>query len=377
MASFGYKPSSMRDVPEQSNPMDEWARSEERSGWVSGTNPAHQSQIEMITRAVQAGQISKEGVENLSKRVKGLAPYLNSALASRETDLSNQNDVSGIVGKYISPGTGGDGDYETPPTDPREDPKGLIRELANNPAYLPVAKEYSQLYGIDKEHAAQGRGEYYTPVYDKDGRLLSFNSRSGQVEQPTLPVVGAKFSPSLQGSLAGASAHGSAVGKDLAGSGNLADSGTSVRNAMAMLDKGIYTGTYAETSKMLAKGIPGMDKEKAANTEQFISHIGNVVIPMMKDLGGSDTVEELNYMKQLVAGNISMEPQAIKNVLAATERKIIAKQRRMKAQAGSVGLGGKAETVLPESGVNTAPTVTQGGVLTDQQREALRKRHGL
>lgn len=101
MAKFSYQP-TMRDSQESpTNMVDEWARSPERKGWVSGTNPKHLQQIEFITKAIEAGQISEEGVRNLAARVKGLAPYITSALESRKSIQGQQN----LISQYVNPGS--------------------------------------------------------------------------------------------------------------------------------------------------------------------------------------------------------------------------------------------------------------------------------
>ena len=73
------------------------------------------------------------------------------------------------------------------------------------------------------------------------------------------------------------------------------------------------------------EGMVG-SKERLANTETFRSYLGDVVIPGLKDFGGSDTVEELKYLQGVYAGDTTAQPKALKNMLERAENKIKAKE---------------------------------------------------
>ena len=62
--------------------------------------------------------------------------------------------------------------------------------------------------------------------------------------------------------------------------------------------------------------------ERLSNTETFRSYLGDVVIPGLKDFGGSDTVEELKYLQSVYAGDTSVQEKTLKNVLNRAENKI-------------------------------------------------------
>lgn len=92
----------------------------------------------------------------------------------------------------------------------------------------------------------------------------------------------------------------------------------SIDAALGLLDKGIHAGIYGNISKNLEKfGAPfaKAPADRAANTEQFLSHVGDVVLPRLKDFGGSDTVEEMKYLQQILAGDVTLEPQALRAIL--------------------------------------------------------------
>lgn len=384
MASFGYKPSpSMRDTSESSNPMDEWARSEERSGWVSGTNPAHLAQIETITRAVQAGQISPEGVANLSKRVKGLAPYINSALASRETDLAINRDVQGIVGKYINEGRPAmpeqgqsSGDYSADPSTEfrpaqpaipsMRNYQGAVDALAANPAYLPYAEKYREIGGLSKAD----RGEYYTPVYDKQGRLLSFNARSGQVTEPETPVVGAKYSPELQGKIEYSKETGKTYGESQAKS-NIELPGAEID---ALQSVKLVDDLLKHPGLKLSVG-PGGLIPKVPGTRQadFITRLEQLQGRQFMDArqllkgGGQITDFEGKKAEQGIA--------RMQRAQSAEEFKAGAREYQDAVRSGVAKLRGKSGRAQTDADMKKPSGVSP--VLTDREREALRKRHGL
>lgn len=350
----GAKRGSLRDVPSEDtsvSQLEEWARSPDRGGSVDGSR--HAEYIKNVSNAIKQGMISEEGAMNLAQRVKGLAPFILPAIGERKQALGIQQEVGGIVNKYISPGTGGGGDYSVPPTDPREDPKGLVRELASNPGLRGVAKDYSDLYGLDKTAAAQGRGAYRIPVQTPAG-IFSFNARAEGDEDVGnyvtdkygRPVIGSASSPDLQGRLSASKEYGKEIGKEASVAGKTGEAADSISSALGILDKGIYAGTYGEAKKFAAKALPG-DKQTVSNTEEFIAHIGNVVIPRMRDLGGSDTEEELRYMRAITGGDLKMEPESIKRILISAERKIQAKQERLRREGKAVGLGEKIDASIP------------------------------
>jgi len=89
-----------------------------------------------------------------------------------------------------------------------------------------------------------------------------------------------------------------------------------------MLDKGIYTGAYAQIKRGAVKWTPGVNTDKAAQTEEFLSHIGNIVIPRLKEFGGNDSNEEMRYLTRVMGGDITLEEKAIRGILNSAEFKI-------------------------------------------------------
>ena len=103
---------------------------------------------------------------------------------------------------------------------------------------------------------------------------------------------------------------------------------SAAQDSLKLLDDGIHTGIFADIKKNLEKGygaVASKEPEKAARTEQFIANVGNLVIPRLKDFGGSDTVEEMKYLQQVMGGNITLEPKALRNILTSVEKKLKAR----------------------------------------------------
>ena len=97
------------------------------------------------------------------------------------------------------------------------------------------------------------------------------------------------------------------------------------QDSLKLLDQGIHTGILADIQKNLEKGygaIAAKEPEKAARTEQFIANVGNLVIPRLKDFGGSDTVEEMKYLQQVMGGNVKLEASTLRNILNSVSKKL-------------------------------------------------------
>jgi hypothetical protein len=124
-----------------------------------------------------------------------------------------------------------------------------------------------------------------------------------------------------------------------------------------LLDQGIYTGAFGDIETGLAKvgaEIGMVDPAKASRTEIFKSYIADIVIPRLKDFGGSDTVEELKYLQDANAGRITAEEQTLRNVLRSVEEKMSRKlsavdevAKRRNVQPGMSTLATVSPTPLP------------------------------
>lgn len=219
-------------------------------------------------------------------------------------------------------------------------------------AQTDLAKAQAGYYGRKSTDAdKEGHGEYSIPVQTGDGIVFAdtrrkkvYDSQGNEIKKP---VVGSTSDPNLQGKIAGSKEYGKKVGEQTAEIDGKLDALEGVQGAREILSKGIYTGTYAEIQKALAKGTPGVDKTTAENTEQFLSHIGEVVIPRLKDFGGNDSNEELKYLQKVTAGDITLEDKALAGILEKAEQKIARGITRLRGRAKQAGL--PAEPEVPKA----------------------------
>lgn len=113
----------------------------------------------------------------------------------------------------------------------------------------------------------------------------------------------------------------------------------SIKGAKNRLSQGINAGIYGPTKQFVTKATGGMigSKEKVINTEKFLSDIGNTVIPRLQEFGGNDSNEELKYLQNVMGGNITLEPEAIRGILDDAEIKIKRGIERLERQGKSAG----------------------------------------
>jgi hypothetical protein len=138
-----------------------------------------------------------------------------------------------------------------------------------------------------------------------------------------------------------AESSGTDVGKKIADIEGPQSALDAIKGAKDIFKKGIFAGKYGPTMENLAgysEGVVG-SKERLANTEQFRAYLGDVVIPGLKDFGGSDTVEELKYLQSVYAGDTTAQPKALEAMLNRAENKIMAKIKRIQDQQKSIETG--------------------------------------
>lgn len=185
-------------------------------------------------------------------------------------------------------------------------------------------------------------GENDSRVKQVDAAIAKMTKSKMSLEEALssgLGVIGAAIAGQQAKSAAAAS--GTDVGKkiaDIEGSQSALDA---IQGAKNIFDRGIYSGKYGPTMENIAgytEGVVG-SKERLANTEEFRAYLGDVVIPGLKDFGGSDTVEELKYLQAVYAGDTSAQPQALKSMLNRAEKKISSKIKRIQDQQAAIEKG--------------------------------------
>jgi hypothetical protein len=160
-------------------------------------------------------------------------------------------------------------------------------------------------------------------------------------------------------------AAGKIVGEAQATIDNKYSAITSLKSARSLLDKGIYAGPYAPLAQGAAKYSGGLigDRKKVINTETFLSEIGNTVIPRLQEFGGNDSVEELRYLRDVQGGRIDLEPETLRNILNAAEKKINEGIERLKLQSQAIERGKPlplGEVKVPKTPKTTQRTTKSG-----------------
>jgi len=165
---------------------------------------------------------------------------------------------------------------------------------------------------------------------------------------------------------AAAKAAGKIVGENLANVENQFSLQTAYKDALSLLNKGIYAGAFGPEQAAATKYSLGSigNQKKLENTEVFLANIGEIVIPRLVQFGGNDSNEELKYLKDVVAGNQRLEPESMKRILSNAEKKVQNNIERLKLQAQSA----KGGTELPISPVVT-PTQTPTKRYNPQTRQ--------
>lgn len=191
------------------------------------------------------------------------------------------------------------------------------------------------------------RAEIIAEFGENDPRVKEINALIAK--KTTGGGIGAEIAAGL-GPLVGAmavsqakkagEAGGTEVGKQSAAIQGKYTALGSIKDAVDMLDKGIYSGGYGPLKEAAAKYAGGLlRKDRLANTQEFRAYIGDVVIPRLQEFGGNDSVEELNYLRSVMAGDTSMEGSAIKNILKRADSKIRAGITRLEEQQKAITTG--------------------------------------
>jgi hypothetical protein len=216
-----------------------------------------------------------------------------------------------------------------------------------------------------------------TQVVDTaDGQLL-INSATGEIianvgKKPVKAGIGSEIAAGLSpimGVIAkgqaqkSAEAGGTDVGKQTAAIEGKYTALNSVQDALDVVSKGIYAGGYGPLQESVAKYSMGTlaDKQRLVNTEQFRAYIGDVVIPRLTEFGGNDSVEELKYLKSVMAGETTMESKSIEKILGKAKQKIQRGITRIQEQQKAIGEGRQLPTG-PAGGSKAQQRTTKSGV---------------
>ena len=130
---------------------------------------------------------------------------------------------------------------------------------------------------------------------------------------------------------------------------------TAYKDALGLLDQGIYGGAFGPEKQFVAKYAGVGDPKKVVNTEVFMANIGEIVIPRLQQFGGNDSNEELKYLQNVVAGNQRLEPESMKRTLISAEKKVQKNIERLKLQT-KAGETGAPLPITPVTPTTQRPT---------------------
>ena len=155
---------------------------------------------------------------------------------------------------------------------------------------------------------------------------------------------------------AASKAAGKIVGENVANIENQFSLETAYKDALSLLNKGIYGGAFGPEQAAATKYSLGLigNQKKLENTEVFMANIGEIVIPRLMQFGGNDSNEELKYLQNVVAGNQRLEPESMKRILTSAEKKVQNNIKRLNLQTQAA----KGGTELPITPVTNAPAIT-------------------
>lgn len=229
----------------------------------------------------------------------------------------------------------------------------VTRNLRERPANEP---EIVRLQNSRTELATQF-GEADPRVKQIDAAIAKM-TRQGKTLEETMGAGLGAIASAMAGAQAkkAAEASGTEVGKKVADIEGSQTALSAIKGAKDIFNKGIYAGKYGPTMEGLAGYTGGTvgSTERLANTETFRSYLGDVVIPGLKDFGGSDTVEELKYLQGVYAGDTTAQPKALKNMLERAETKITSKINRIQSQQKAIEKGQPLPTGPSDTGTPKA-----------------------
>lgn len=224
--------------------------------------------------------------------------------------------------------------------------------IAKNLRTRPEKESELAMLQAERDAIVTQFGENDPRVKQYDARIAKITKGGGigsEIAAGLAPLVGAI---SVAQAKKMGEAGGTDVGKQTAAVQGKYTALGSIKDAVDMLDKGIYSGGYGPTQELAAKYGAGLiKKDRLANTQEFRAYIGDVVIPRLQEFGGNDSVEELNYLRSVMAGDTSMEGAAIKNILKKADGKIRAGIDRLEKQQQAIGKG----EMLPVGAINKPP----------------------
>ena len=325
-------------------------------------------------RARIVGEINPEDEESLKEGVTKLqqAGFAEDAFALSARLLERQKKKAEITSEQALAAQRG---REKEAADP-------FQKLVEKGVYTPKSLAAYQKSGNVEDLDLKASDAKTQVVDTADGQLL-INSQTGAIianigKKPTKPSIGSEIAAGLSPTLAAMAkgqaqkageAGGTAVGKDTATIQGKYTALSSIDDALNTVRKGIYAGGYGPLQESLAKYSSGVlaDKQRLVNTEEFRAYIGDVVIPRLADFGGNDSVEELKYLRSVMAGETTLESKSIERILNRAKQKIEAGVKRIQAQQKAIEQGKPLPT--GPMGKKTVTKTTRSGLVYEVVEE--------
>lgn len=228
---------------------------------------------------------------------------------------------------------------------PHADPASISKMITEGTAGFTAKRELKEVGNILYDPSDMSIKKLTGPAPEQvtiAGDLYEVNQSTGQLKKldnaPKTTITNTVNIPKAESELQKAlgAAEGKRVSEMLQVRPGQYDGLVAIEAGIKLLDQGIYTGIFSDVQRNVNKVTGSFSKQepaKAARTEQFIAYIGDVVIPRLKDFGGSDTVEELKYLQKVQGGDVTMEMSALRQILVSADAKM---RRKIQATDSNV-----------------------------------------
>jgi hypothetical protein len=256
-------------------------------------------------------------------------------------------------------------DIENAPDSPdRTRAKNLLNSRLNALKNLTAKPEKDKISAFGQELVDAGLTPGSEPYIKRMNEYLNSKIEGGKKGSGNVTIGGINVDTG-----AAAKAAGKIVGENVANIEQQFSLQTAYKDALGLLDKGIYGGAFGPEKQFVAKYAGVGSPEKVVNTEVFMANIGEIVIPRLQQFGGNDSNEELKYLQSVVAGNQRLEPESMKRTLISAEKKVQNNIKRLALQTQSA----KGGTELPISPITQpTPTPTKRYNLQTRQLETVK-----
>jgi hypothetical protein len=256
-------------------------------------------------------------------------------------------------------------DIENAPDSPdRTRAKNLLNSRLTALKNLTAKPEKEKISAFGQELVDAGLTPGTEPYIKRMNEYLNSKIEGGKKGSGNVTIGGINVDTG-----AAAKAAGKIVGENVANIEQQFSLQTAYKDALGLLDKGIYGGAFGPEKQFVAKYAGVGSPEKVVNTEVFMANIGEIVIPRLQQFGGNDSNEELKYLQSVVAGNQRLEPESMKRTLISAEKKVQNNIKRLALQTQSA----KGGTELPISPITQpTPTPTKRYNLQTRQLETVK-----